>query len=316
MLTLYIIIGALVFLGIIAILTTYICFYITFYVPERKKVKSDEFTLPPGEIYIPYSEQMLLWSEQTKKFPCERVNITSFDGLNLHGRYFEREKGATIEIMFHGYRGNAERDLCGGVQRAFALGRNVLLVDQRASGNSGGKVITFGINERKDCLSWVKYAAERFGKQTKIIMTGISMGAATVLMTSDMDIPENVVGVIADCGYTSPKEIIKKCVKQMGLSPRFFYPFIKLGAKIFGGFNLEETSPLSAMKNCTVPIIFFHGEKDTFVPYEMSEENYRECASHKRFVTMSEAGHGMCYLVEPQRYLEELKGFEIETENA
>ena len=258
---------------------------------------------------------MLLWSEQTKKIPYENINITSFDGLNLHGRYFECEKGAKIEIMFHGYRGNAERDLCGGVQRAFALGRNVLLVDQRASGDSGGKVITFGINERRDCISWVNYATERFGKQTEIIMTGISMGAATVLMASELEIPKNVVGIIADCGYTSPKEIIKKCVKQMGLSPRFFYPFIKLGARIFGKFNLEEASPISAMKNCTVPVIFFHGQKDTFVPYEMSEQNYRECASHKRLVTMSEAGHGMCYLVEPQKYLDELKNFEFETRN-
>ena len=143
-----------------------------------------------------------------------------------------------MEIMFHGYRGNAERDLSGGIQRCFALGRSVLLVDQRTSCGSEGNVISFGINEHRDCLSWVDFAVKHFGPDIKIILTGISMGASTVLMAAGKELPKNVVGVLADCGFSSAREIIKKCARDLKIPADLIYPFIKLGAKIFGHFNL------------------------------------------------------------------------------
>lgn len=307
----WIIFGVVMGLALLVFITTAICFRITFYVTKKQK-KVHEFSIPPGDIYLPYKDKMLFWMKEVKNIPYEEVRIKSFDNLTLYGKYYECKKGAPIELMFHGYRGNAERDLCGGVQRCFALGRNVLLVDQRASGKSDGRVITFGINESKDCELWVKYLIERFDKDQKIILTGISMGAATVLMASARSFPKNVVGVIADCGYSSAKDIIMKSIKEMHLPPKLLYPFIKFGAKVFGRFDLEETSPISSMRNCKLPVIFFHGEDDAFVPCEMSKLNYATCSNQKKLITMENAGHGLCYIVEPERYLEELKIFEKE----
>ena len=197
----------------VVILTALICFLMAFYAPRKKGDKG--FSLPPGEIYLPYHDVMKQWNSEVMAMPHESVWIESIDGLRLHGKYYEYAPGAPMELMLHGYRGSAERDLCGGVQRAFALGRNVLIVDQRACGKSEGRVITFGIKESRDCLAWVDYIIERFGKEQKIILTGISMGAATVLCAAGQPLPEQVVGVLADCGYTSAKAIIGKVIRQV-----------------------------------------------------------------------------------------------------
>ena len=193
--------------------------------------------------------------------------------------------------------------------RCFRMGHSALVVDQRSTGRSEGRAITFGIKERKDCLSWVEFTKQAFGEDVKIILTGISMGAAMVLMSAAEPLPENVKGILADCGYTSPKAIIHIVLRKMGLPVGLVYPFVKLGARIFGGFDLEETSPLEAMKNCKVPVIFFHGEADDFVPCHMSRRNYEVCASRKALVTVSGAGHGLSYPVAPERYLQTLRDF-------
>ena len=294
---------------LLTLLTSYICFRMAFYVPKKKEKIAEEFYLPKGKIYEPYHEQMIAWTKETRTFPQERFTITSFDGLKLSGKYFEHTPDAPIELMFHGYRGNAERDLSGAVQRCFSLGRSVLIVDQRTSGKSEGNVISFGINESRDCLAWVNFLIEHFGKDVKIILTGISMGASTVMMASAMELPPNVISALADCGYTSAKDIIKKVIHEMKLPANLLYPFVKLGAKLYGRFDLEETSPLEAMKNCRIPIIFIHGETDDFVPCDMSRINYEACASRKALVTIPGAGHGLSYAVDPETYLHTLREF-------
>ena len=241
--------------------------------------------------------------------PSEEFSINSFDGLRLYAKYYEFAPGAPIEIMFHGYRGSAERDLCGGVQRCFALGRSALIVDQRGSGKSEGRIISFGINESRDCHSWVNFAIEHFGQDVKLILTGISMGAATVMVAAGKELPKNVVGVLADCGYTSPKEIIKLVIRKLKLPPNLLYPFVKLGARLYGGFDLESASPIEAMKNCSVPIIFCHGEADNFVPCDMSRANFSACAAKKELLTIPDAGHGLAYLVDGKGYLSALAAF-------
>ncbi|MBQ8868156.1 MAG: alpha/beta hydrolase [Oscillospiraceae bacterium] len=296
-------------LMLVVLLTAYICFRMAFYVKRDKEENLEEFTFPHGEIYEPYHDKMLIWMKEARTLVTEEADIKSFDGLNLHGRYYECKEGATIELLFHGYRGSAERDLCGGVQRCFKLGRNAFIVDQRTSGKSGGKVISFGINESRDLEKWVDYLIERFGKDVKIIISGISMGAATVMIAAGRHLPKNVVGVLADCGYTSAKEIIKQEIRKMKLPADLLYPFVKLGAKIFGHFDLEETSPIEAMKNCRLPIIFFHGESDDYVPCYMSEQNFAACAASKRLVTVKDAGHGLSYMLEPDGYLASIEEF-------
>ena len=304
-----------VFLTIPAILllalfgAMYWCFRFAFYAANKPKEPTDAIDIPEGEIYEPFRPLMENWAREVRAMPCEEMTIRSFDGLTLHGRYYEYAPGAPMEIMFHGYRGNAERDLSGGVQRCFMLGRSCLIVDQRCSGRSGGHVITFGINEHRDCLAWIDHALKRFGPDVKIILTGISMGASTVLMTADKDLPDNVIGILADCGFTSAKAIIRKVIRQMGLPAGLCYPFVKLAAKLFGHFDLEEDSAIEAVKHAKVPVIFFHGEADDFVPCDMSRENFEACTSRKRLVTVPGAGHGLSFPIDQQGYLKEAGEF-------
>ena len=300
-----------ILLGLVALCAavTLGCYLYSFYEPPRKNKNPDLIEIPKGEIYEAHREKMENWVRQMRAMPSESFEITSFDGLKLRAKFYEYAPGAPIELMFHGYRGNAERDLAGGVERCFRVRRSAFIVDQRCAGESEGHTITFGINERRDCLKWIDFVIDHFGADVKIILTGISMGAATVLMAGGEELPPNVLGILADCGYSSAREIMAHVMGRMGLPAKLCYPFVKLGARIFGGFDLDETSPAEAVKNCRLPVIFFHGESDDFVPCHMSRVNFEACGGRKRLVTIPGAGHGLAYAVEPDRYVEELYDF-------
>lgn len=304
--TLFIIVCIISVLIFLVLLISFICFCMAFLKRKPKTNINQEYDLPPGKVYEPYHDMMIAWMKELKGYHYDKVSITSFDGLKLYGKYYEYKSGAPIELMFHGYRGNAERDLCGGVQRCFALGHSALIVDQRTSGESEGKVITFGVNESRDCLSWIDFMIKHFGKDVKIILSGVSMGAATVMMAAGRELPKNVISVLADCGYTSAKDIITKVIQEMGLPAKILYPFVKLGAKVFGRFELEENPPIESLKKCKVPVIFAHGETDDFVPCEMSVQNYNVCASPKRIITVPDAGHGLAFPANQEMYINEL----------
>ena len=305
----WIFLGAAAFLMAAVLVIAYICFRMAFYVPPRKPGTGDEIQFPEGEIYDPYREKMEKWTRETRQLPQQTLTIRSFDGLTLYGTYYEYAPGAPIELMFHGYRGSAERDLSGGVQRCFKLGHSALIVDQRCSSRSQGSVITFGIYEHRDCLAWLELMEEKFGPDARIILTGLSMGAATVLMAAGKPLPKTVIGVLADCGYSAPGDIMKQVIRQMGLPAGLVYPFVRLGAKLYGKFDPDSYSPVEAMKTCTVPVIFFHGESDDYVPCDMSRRVYDACTSRKKLVTVPDAGHGLSYPVAPAAYLEALREF-------
>ena len=297
---------------LVPVAITLYCFFNVFYVPKRKPEDPNVFEIPEGDIYEVYREDMVNWTKMIRSMPREEMEITSFDGLVLRGRYYEFAPGAPVELLFHGYRGNAERDLNGGVARCFSLGRSAILIDHRASGRSEGHVTTFGIYERLDCREWVNFALERFGPDVKLILTGVSMGAATVMMAMGETLPPNVVCVLADCGYTSPKEIICKVIRDMHLPAPVVYPFVRLAARLFGHFDLEETSPLEAVAKAAVPLILIHGDNDEFVPYEMSARLYEACASPKKLVPIAGAGHGLAYPADREGYVKALADFEAE----
>ena len=261
------------------------------------------------EIFKKYKDEMIEGMKTYRNTPCKEFNIISYDGLRLHGKYFECDPSYPTEILFHGYKGTGERDLGHGITRAFAVKHNALIVDQRSAGLSDGKTITFGIKERYDVISWINFVIKEFGDDVDIYITGISMGAATVCMASNMNLPSNVKGILADCGYDRPEYIIKKVVKDMKLPVKLIYPFIRLSAKIFGGFNLEEYSPMEAVSKTNIPIIFIHGNNDELVPCEMSRILYEACNSRKKLVVIENAGHGVCYIVEKEKYIKELYDF-------
>ena len=307
----WIILGIVAGAAVLTLTGAYICFRMAFYSsPKRAEVHKQEYPLPPGRAYEPFHPKIIEWVKQARTLPQREVSITSFDGLILRGRYYEFSPDAPIELLIHGYRGWGERDLSGGVDRCRRLVHNALVVDHRGSNTSDGKVITFGILESRDCERWVDYIIKEINPDAKIIITGISMGASTVMIMASRPLPKNVVGALADCGFTSAEDIIKKVLRDMKLPPKPIYPFVRLGARLYGGFDLEETSSIASMRECRLPIIFFHGDADDYVPYEMSVKNYEACISEqKRLVNISGAGHGLCFPMDEETYLKEMQAF-------
>ena len=308
MLLFYILAGLIGAAIIVTLLISYICYRMAFYA-FKNPADDQEYPIPEGKAYEPFRDKMINWLKETRQLPHETITVTSFDRLKLQGKFYEYAPGAPIELMFHGYRGLAERDLCGGAQRCFALGHSALIVDQRGCGSSEGKVITFGIHESRDCHTWLQYITDHFGVESRVILTGISMGAATVLMAAGTPLPDNVVGVLADCGYTSAEKIIAKVIRDMKLPVSLLMPFVRLGARIFGKFDLKAADATAALRKAKVPVIFYHGESDGFVPCEMSRENYEACITKKALITIPGADHGLCYMQAPERYEKTLGEF-------
>ncbi len=276
-----------------------------FYSSPRMRGKLLE--LPKDENYDS-SRSAKLYREM-EAVPFEEVSITSHDGLSLFGRYYHVADGAPLQIQFHGYRGSGIRDFCGGNKLARESGQNTLVVDQRAHGKSEGDMITFGILERYDCLAWANYATKRFGSETPIFLTGISMGAATVLMASDLPLPKNVVGIIADCPYSSPTAIIRKVCGEMGFPPVLAMPFVKLGAYLFGGLRFGNCCAEDSVARSDLPILLIHGEKDNFVPCEMSQKIHAACKGRHEIHTFQDAEHGLSYLQDTPRYEKVVRAF-------
>ncbi len=299
---------ALVLLIIITVLAvSYYSYGIVFRAAKRDE--EEQYALPVGEQYDVYSKEIEKSMSVMRARSFEEVQITSHDGLKLYGRYYHVSDDAPVQILCHGYKGSIFRDFCGGSSLALKMGHNALAIDQRSHGKSEGNTITFGIEERRDCISWIEYVRNRFGKDVPIILCGVSMGAATVLMVNDQKPPENVKGIVADCPFSSPQKIIKKVGKDMHFPPNLMYPFVKLGARVFGHFDLEEMDSVRAVQQANVPILILHGTDDRFVPYQMSEEVKTACEEMVTLELFPDAGHVLCYMTDPKRYEATVGGF-------
>lgn len=294
------IIGAVVVL-ILAI--SYGCYWIAFYNPVHRH---HETVVIHSKKDPPNLEKLC---RQMGDQPFEQVNIRARDGITLAGRYYHRHDGAPVFIQFHGYRGSGIRDFCAVHSICTQMGVNVLVVDQRAHGMSGGNTMTFGILERFDCLRWAQYARERFGSECEIYLYGVSMGAATVLMASSLALPENVAGIIADCPYSAPGAIIRKVISDMHVPSWIAYPFVVLGALIYGGFFPWEESAERAVSHTKIPILLIHGSEDRFVPAEMSAAIFEQCTGQRYLEIFPGAGHGGCCITDPVRYEKVLRSF-------
>ncbi len=288
------------------LICAFVCYRITF--AKSKKTPNDPYASMRLAGFDEFNHVMKPLIDEISATPCEDIYIKSRDGITLYARYYHIADGAPVEIQMHGYRGHALRDFCGGARDARGRGHNLILVDQRAHGRSGGGSITFGIKERYDCLDFINYAIERFGKDTKIIILGMSMGAATVLMASGLDLPENVKAIMADCPYSSPRDIITSVIYKMGLPGRLCFPLVRLGGIVFGGFDVCSAEAKEAVKRSKIPTIILHGEADSFVPCYMSREIYENCnMKNKKLVTFPGAEHGVSYLCDKERYLSEVE---------
>lgn len=228
--------------------------------------------------------------------------IESYDGLRLYARFCPADNARGTVLRMHGYRSEGRVDFSCVASYYHSLGFNLLLADQRAHGKSDGHFITYGLKERYDCQRWAEYLAKRFGPNHPIVLSGISMGAATVLMASNLPLPESVRGIVADCGFTSPRDIIRHVMRWRYHVPAFpFLTLTNLWAWILTGKALGACSATACVQETKLPILFLHGAADRFVPCWMSEQNYEACQSEKELVLVDGATHGLSFVTDPDR---------------
>lgn len=232
---------------------------------------------------------------------CE---ITARDGERLVGHLFTVEGARRTLLAMHGWRSSWSGDFAAIADFWLDIGCNILFAEQRGQNNSGGDFMGFGLLERYDCLEWVKYLNENDHASLPIYLCGISMGATTVLMASGLELPENVRGVCADCGFTSPSEIWKHVVEN-NLHLRYdrFRRMIAndiCKKRLYG--EEADYSTVDALKNCSIPVLFVHGTDDKFVPISMTFENCKACASPYKLLVVPGAEHGMSYILNKDGY--------------
>lgn len=280
---------------------------------RRRKVDEisvwDRVTYPGGVSELAKFEPALSqgreWLRQKGKTEARRVSITSYDGLRLNARIISQEGRDTprgIILMLHGYRSNPLHDFGGSAKDFASRGFMLCMPCQRAHGESEGVHLTYGVKERYDAAEWCWFLAKEY-PGLPIIMCGISMGASTVLMASSLELPAEVCGIIADCGFTTPAEICKKVLKCDFHLPAFplFYT-ASLLTRVLAGFGFNDVSALEEVAKTTLPVLVIHGKSDKFVPYEMGERIRDAVGSECVFVSVDEAGHGECYMQDIDTY--------------
>lgn len=253
--------------------------------------------------YILFAHQWL------SSHDVEEVTTQSRDGLKLHARWVPAENPKGTILLAHGYKSTPYIDFSKVLDVYHRLGMNMLIPDQRCHGKSEGKFITFGVKEWQDMCCWVNYHNTHFG-QYPMVLSGLSMGASTVLFMADEELPHNVHGIIADCGFTSPYEIISKVFRSTTHLPA--KPFLwvtELCARCFAGFSLKGKDTRITLRSGKYPIILAHGLADDFVPSEMSRQAYEACTSEKELLLVENAGHGYSFLKDQERYTRTVTAF-------
>lgn len=240
----------------------------------------------------------------------ETVEIICHDGTVLIGHWVPCENAKRIIIAMHGWRSAWYKDF-GMISDFWEKNDcSVLYVEQRAQNNSGGEYMGFGLIERYDCRDWIDWVIEHCGDELPIYLGGVSMGATTVLMTADLDLPTNVHGIIADCAFTSPDAIWRHVAnKNLHLPYGIRRSIANNLCRKKIQYGSEDFSTVDALQNTSVPILLIHGTDDNFVPVEMSYENYKACAAPKKLFVVPGADHGMSYYIDKDGYEAVVKEF-------
>ena len=240
----------------------------------------------------------------------DMVDIVSYDGLKLKGYYISAEAPTMrTAILSHGY---SSKGLWMGLYAKLynMMGYNVLMPDSRGHGDSEGNYIGFGWVDRKDYLKWIDYVIKKTGPDAQIVLHGVSMGGATVLMTSGENLPSNVKAIVSDCAYTSVKDELSYQMKRMYGLPSFpLLNVTSLITKAKAGFSFEEASALKQVKKSKTPTLFIHGGNDEFVPTGMVNRLFDACNSEKELFIVPGAGHGAALNADPDGYIAKVKDF-------
>lgn len=283
---------------------------------KRKKARVERTVKMAGTDWSQYSDILAERKAFMLEQPHEDVYQTAFDGLKLHAAFFppinENSTKKRVVICFHGYTSQGLKDFIGLTDYYFKNGYAMLHPDARAHGDSEGKYIGFGCLDRKDALGWVNWVIEKCGEDVEIILHGISMGGATVLMASGLELPPQVKGIVSDCAFTSPKEVFTHVLKTMYHIPSFpIMQGAELMNKKLAGYGMDECNAKREVAKAKVPILFVHGSKDTFVPVKMCHEIYDCCASPKKKLIIEGAAHAESYFKNMTAYEKALDEFTV-----
>lgn len=279
----------------------------------RKKQEETDLIARPD--MVEGEKRVKLWKECNQWLNdrgSEKVTIQSFDGLTLAGEFFEGdgEPQSTV-LLVHGYRSNRRKEYAAIARFYLEAGYHVLMVDDRAHGESEGRYIGFGCLDKEDCYRWVHYLDDRFAGKQKIFLHGISMGAATVLMASDLNLPASVRGIVADCGYTTARDQFAYVLKAHGKGclSGFVLWATNLICKVAAGYGFSDCSALDAVADTKIPVFVIHGTKDDFVPTFMGKEIFEACVSEKELWLAEGAGHAESYYLHKEEYERKVLGF-------
>ena len=236
--------------------------------------------------------------------------LTSQDGLKLHGLYLPREGSHKYAVICHGYGSIPQY---GGrfALKFYEMGYNVLAPAARAHERSEGRYTGMGWPERQDIVAWVNTLVER-DPQAEIVLFGVSMGGATVMMTAgEADLSPNVKCVIEDCGYSSVwDEFAGQLDELFGLPTFPVLDAASLVTQVRAGWSFKEASAVEQLKKTALPMLFIHGEDDTFVPYAMLDVVYDACASaDKERLSIPGAAHGEASWEDPELYWATVEAF-------
>lgn len=278
--------------------------------PPKSVKKASTWLSGPRKANDPLLARTEAAARKLENSSCTTVGIVSRDGIRLVGHWYEHPNPKRVVVAMHGWRSSWSKDFGMIADFLHNNGCSVLYAEQRGQNCSGGKYMTFGLWERHDCLDWVRWVNENTQAELPIYLAGISMGATTVLMATGLNLPPNVCGVVADCGFTSAHDIWKHVTEEAlhlryGLHSKLVDKFCR--QKI--GMSPNGYSTVDAMRGCRVPVLFIHGTADRFVPVTMTYENYRVCTAPKQLLIVPGARHGMSYCVEQDRYEKAVKEF-------
>ncbi len=303
----FILLGVAAFILINVLLGSYFSYRYTYFLSPKKRKLDPYRAVDNKKNDFSITKEVV---DRIVSLPHEDVYIKSHDGLKLHARLYEKDPSAPFIIQCHGYHSYSLIDFCGACPYTYDLGYNVLLIDQRAHGESEGTIITFGDRESRDITNWAKFLNKRYGNGIKIVLYGVSMGAASVILASARDdLPENVKGVFADCPFSSSEGIIRKVITGMNVNVGFAYSLVKLGARLYGNFSPKTSDARAAIAKSKIPTVLVHGDADGYVPYEMSVELRDAANGRVPLHTFEGADHVTSYSTHPERYEKLLSDF-------
>ena len=232
----------------------------------------------------------------------EKVKIETQDGLVLHGYQFNQIVSThKWAIVVHGYTSEA-RMMLYYAKHFFEAGYNVLMPNLRGHGESEGNYIGMGWHDRLDVMKWIDFILGQ-DDEAEIVPFGISMGGATVMMLAGEDLPVQIKAIVEDCGYTSVYDEFSYQLKQMfNLGKYPIIPLASLICRVRAGYTFKEASAVNQLKKAKVPILFIHGDQDTFVPTSMLNQVYESCASPRQKLLVKGARHAEAAYVNPDLY--------------